>query len=260
MKIIYSNDEYWGLLSKCKGIGPVTANKLLDEFITARNVYDASIDEIVCCLGISEKHAMKMIGDNSLDDAKRIIDLCEQNRVSILTKEDGIEILGFENLTDVIRFLEGRGNVPESCTDLEQSDSIKGERILYFSDVKDQEELVEAVVLAAAEGHNMLMVGEPGCGKMMIAQRFPTILPEMTEEECLEVTKLYSISGLLPNGHAFLNGTNNKIMIEYDGKEVEYELKKSSEIPDEILPTVGEYMDAEEGEYEYKRICQNWRR
>lgn len=49
-------------------------------------------------------------------------------------------------------------------------------------------------------------------------------------------------------------------MIEYDGKEVEYELKKSSEIPDEILPTVGEYMDAEEGEYEYKRICQNWRR
>ena len=49
---------------------------------------------------------------------------------------------------------------------------------------------------------------------------------------------------------AFLNVTTNKIMIEYDGKEVEYELKKSSEIPDEVLPTVGEYMDAEEGEYE----------
>ena len=49
---------------------------------------------------------------------------------------------------------------------------------------------------------------------------------------------------------ALLNVTNNKIMIEYDGKAVEYELKKSSEIPDEILPTVGEYMDAEEGEYE----------
>ena len=48
------------------------------------------------------------------------------------------------------------------------------------------------------------MVGEPGCEKTMIAQRFPTILPEMTEEECLEVTKLYSISGLLPNGHALM--------------------------------------------------------
>ena len=75
-------------MSRCKEIEPVTANKLLDKFITARNVYDASIDEIVCCLGISEQHAMKMMGDRSLDDAKRIIDLCEQNRVSILTKED----------------------------------------------------------------------------------------------------------------------------------------------------------------------------
>ena len=50
----------------------------------------------------------------------------------------------------------------------------------------------------------MLMVGEPGCGKTMIAQRIPTILPEMTEEECLEVTKYTGISGLLPNGHALM--------------------------------------------------------
>lgn len=50
----------------------------------------------------------------------------------------------------------------------------------------------------------MLMIGEPGCGKTMIAQRIPTILPQMTEEECLEVTKIYSISGLLPNGHALM--------------------------------------------------------
>lgn len=49
---------------------------------------------------------------------------------------------------------------------------------------------------------------------------------------------------------AFLNVTNNKIMVRYDGKDVEYEFKKSSEIPDEILPTIGEYMDAEEEEYE----------
>lgn len=70
--------------------------------------------------------------------------------------------------------------------------------------LKGQDELIEAVVLAAAGGHNMLMVGEPGCGKTMIAQRIPTILPEMTEEECLEVTKIYSISGLLPNGHALM--------------------------------------------------------
>ena len=50
----------------------------------------------------------------------------------------------------------------------------------------------------------MLMIGEPGCGKTMIAQRIPTILPQMTEEECLEITKIYSISGILPNGHALM--------------------------------------------------------
>ena len=59
-------------------------------------------------------------------------------------------------------------------------------------------------MLAAAGGHNMLMIGEPGCGKTMIAQRIPTILPEMTEEECLEVTKIYSISGILENGHSLI--------------------------------------------------------
>ena len=71
--------------------------------------------------------------------------------------------------------------------------------ILDFKDVKGQDELIEAVVLAAAGGHNMLMVGEPGCGKTMIAQRIPTILPEMTEEECLEVTKIYRNIGVRPH-------------------------------------------------------------
>ena len=116
----------------------------------------------------------------------------------------GVEILGFYDLTGVIRYLEGKTTGIE--THMEENEKIleESERILDFKDVKGQDELIEAVVLAAAGGHNMLMVGEPGCGKTMIAQRIPTILPEMTEEECLEVTKIYSISGLLPNGHALM--------------------------------------------------------
>jgi magnesium chelatase family protein len=116
----------------------------------------------------------------------------------------GIEILGFSTLSEVIRFLEGK----QAYTNFETPNNTMPDddldHILDFSDVKGQSELVDAVVLAAAGGHNMLMVGEPGCGKTMIAQRIPTILPEMTEEECLEITKIYSISGLLPMGHALM--------------------------------------------------------
>jgi len=114
----------------------------------------------------------------------------------------GIEIFGFEILSNVISFMEGKGIAENQVPDNEEN--ILMEKMLDFSDVKGQEELIEAVTLAAAGGHNMLMIGEPGCGKTMIAQRIPSILPEMTEEECLEITKLYSISGILPNGHTLM--------------------------------------------------------
>ena len=116
----------------------------------------------------------------------------------------GVEILGFYDLTGVICYLEGKmSKIPPHIAETENGID-KTDRILDFKDVRGQDDLIEAVVLAAAGGHNMLMIGEPGCGKTMIAQRIPTILPEMTEEECLEVTKIYSISGLLPNGHALM--------------------------------------------------------
>jgi len=73
-----------------------------------------------------------------------------------------------------------------------------------FSDVRGQDDLIEAIVLGAAGGHNILMIGEPGCGKTMIAQRIPTILPEMSEKESLEVTKIHSISGLLEAGDGLI--------------------------------------------------------
>lgn len=104
---------------------------------------------------------------------------------------------------DVIHFLEGKqkfeDKIMKLCANTQQIDTI-----FDFKDVKGQKEIIEASLLAAAGGHNMLMIGEPGCGKTMIAQRIPTILPLMTEEECLEVTKIYSISGLLPVEHSLI--------------------------------------------------------
>ena len=115
----------------------------------------------------------------------------------------GIEIFGFSNLKDVIRFLEGKKVMGGETKKHSEVIPYK-ESVFDFQDVKGQKEIIEASLLAAAGGHNMLMIGEPGCGKTMIAQRIPSILPEMTEEECLAVTKIYSISGLLPAGHSLI--------------------------------------------------------
>lgn len=114
-----------------------------------------------------------------------------------------IMVYGLDDLTEVIRFLEGKLVEDKHEETIEESDIFKSS-LLDFKDVKGQNDVIEAVVLAAAGGHNMLMIGEPGCGKTMIAQRISTILPNMTEEECLEVTKIYSISGLLKNGHTLV--------------------------------------------------------
>lgn len=116
----------------------------------------------------------------------------------------GIEIIGLDNLYEVIKVLEGKEIGIECKTENRQEPKDSKLCILDFAEVKGQNDLIEAVMLAAAGGHNMLMIGEPGCGKTMIAQRIPTILPEMTEEECLEVTKIYSISGILENGHSLI--------------------------------------------------------
>ena len=110
----------------------------------------------------------------------------------------GIEVFGMHTLRDTVQFLEGRLKPSPKEGEI----SITPERNLVlesidFADVKGQRELIEAIVLGTAGSHNILMIGEPGCGKTMIAERIPTILPQMTEKEALEVTKIHSISGLL---------------------------------------------------------------
>lgn len=116
----------------------------------------------------------------------------------------GVTVHPFRTLRDVTDFLEGKrdsfampapsGSVPERNT----------HGMPDFSEVRGQNSLIDAVVLSAAGGHNLLMIGNPGCGKTMIAKRIPTILPAMTEEEALEVTKIHSISGLVPPGKGLM--------------------------------------------------------
>lgn len=135
----------------------------------------------------------------------------------------GINVCPVRTLQDTIRFLEGRLDLSKQDEDPDgksvdndgsgnafiisagtAGDETSMNQDLDFADVKRQEELIEAIVLGAAGGHNILMIGEPGCGKTMIAQRIPTILPRMTERESLEVTKIHSIAGLLDAGAGLL--------------------------------------------------------
>lgn len=116
-------------------------------------------------------------------------------------KVSGIEIIGVRTLKETVEYLEGKRKIADVIAEPNPIQEKTLEDQVDFRDVKGQSELIEAILLAVAGGHNILMIGAPGCGKTMIAQRIPTILPTMTEKESLEVTKIYSISGLLDPNH-----------------------------------------------------------
>ncbi|WP_296561488.1 magnesium chelatase domain-containing protein [uncultured Acetobacterium sp.] len=108
---------------------------------------------------------------------KNVIVPMDNLKEATLVKD--IDIFGFESLMDVVEFL--KGNKPYNQEhNRSKSDQIKGLDELDFKDVQGQDGLIEYIVVAAAGGHNLLMIGSPGCGKSMIAKRIPTILPSMT--------------------------------------------------------------------------------
>lgn len=117
---------------------------------------------------------------------------------------EGIEVYGVENLREAWDFLSGQKLLQPYYFDRESYFKSKREYQIGLEDVKGQHQVKRALEVAAAGGHNLLMVGPPGTGKSMIAKRMPTIMPDLTEEEAIESTKIHSIAGLLDKENSLL--------------------------------------------------------
>jgi len=108
-----------------------------------------------------------------------------------------IEVLGVQNLPQVVEFLNGTQTIAQTHVNLEDLFHQHSQYDSDFNDVKGQQHVKRALEVAAAGGHNAILVGPPGSGKTMLAKRLPTILPDLTLAEALETTKIHSVMGIL---------------------------------------------------------------
>ncbi len=119
---------------------------------------------------------------------------------------EGIDVLPVKSLSQIVDFFSGFAEIETYCMDLNRLTQVDDTAYgMDFSDVRGQQHAKRALEIAAAGFHNVLMTGPPGSGKSMLAKRLPTILPALTFEEAIDVTRIYSVLGLIEDKRPYVS-------------------------------------------------------
>ena len=161
------------------------------------------------------------LGELSLDGSLRAVDgiiaiMCELKQMGIeklilpidnleeASFIDEVEALGAQNLSQVVEYLNGNCELKTLKKDINKYIAQDDEFEVDFAHIKGQAQAKRALEISASGGHNVLMSGTPGAGKTMLSKAFMSILPPLSAKECIELTKIYSIAGLLDRRHPLI--------------------------------------------------------
>jgi magnesium chelatase family protein len=178
------------------GSGQVVPDRLSEFIIMGEVSLDGTVQPIKGVLPIAIQAAKE--GFKGL-----ILPMANAREAAIVK---GLQVYGVESIKEVVDFLNGELPLAPVTVDIEKEFERSQQKSDFdFMDVKGQENIKRSMEVAAAGGHNLIMIGPPGAGKTMVARRLPSILPPLTLEEALETTKIHSVAGKLSKNMALIS-------------------------------------------------------